>query len=94
MLVQSNIDKLFKLIGSGKQIIKEGESRYKGMAESISKKKLDSPFQDEALAISKYQTYTKTNSMSFSSNIPQTKKPHIYVKLLRTGRDSNPRPPP
>ena len=60
-LVQNNIDKLFKLIGSSKQVIKEGNARYPGMAESISKEKLATPFQDESLAISKYQTYTKTN---------------------------------
>ena len=60
-LVQSNIDKLFKLIGSGKQVIKQGDEKYKGMAESISKEKLAKPFQDESSAISKFQTYTKTN---------------------------------
>jgi hypothetical protein len=60
-LLQSNIDKLFKLIGSGKQIMKEAEKRHAGLKESISKEKLEAPFQEESSTLSKYQTYTKTN---------------------------------
>jgi len=60
-LVQSNIDKLFKLIRSGQQVLEQGETNYPGLEESISKEKLDSPFQEEYNAISRYQTYTKTN---------------------------------
>lgn len=87
-LVQNNIDEFFKLVGSSKQVIKDAEKKFPGIQESISKMRLEVPFESELKGLFKYQTYTKINEAPIDLVSYRQKQIESLVISLESYNDS------